>query len=82
MWLKREYQCHSNHEHASARLVEMVQELEQLNLALNNITRVQNLQRCESLRRLDLTANFVDLPGLLSLRRQAGQPGQRTRQEC
>ncbi len=45
------------------------QELEDLNLALNNISRLQNLQRCESLRRLDLTANFVDRAGLLSLRR-------------
>lgn len=53
-----------------------MQELEHLNLALNNVTRVQNLQRCESLRRLDLTANFVDLAGLLSLRRQAGQRSQ------
>ncbi|EFN55740.1 hypothetical protein CHLNCDRAFT_52395 [Chlorella variabilis] len=44
-----------------------LKELEQLNLALNNIRRVQNLQRCESLQRLDLTANFVDKAGLLSL---------------
>ena len=46
------------------------QELEHLNLALNNVTRVQNLQRCESLRKLDLTANFIDtaaLPALHSL---------------
>lgn len=40
-----------------------------LNLAVNNIQRVQNLQRCESLRRLDLSVNFIDRPGLLSLRR-------------
>lgn len=40
-----------------------------MNLALNNILRVQNLQRCESLRRLDLTANFIDKAGLLSLHR-------------
>lgn len=39
------------------------QELEHLNLAVNNIAKVQNLQRCESLRRLDLTVNFVDKPG-------------------
>lgn len=50
----------------------MLQELEQLNLALNNIRRVQNLQRCESLQRLDLTANFVDKAGLLSLSRCTG----------
>lgn len=34
---------------------------------MNNIAKVQNLQRCESLRRLDLTLNFVDRAGLLSL---------------
>lgn len=54
---------------AYPRPVRPLQELEHLNLALNNIQRVQNLQRCESLRRLDLTANFVDTAGLLSLRR-------------
>ena len=54
---------------AYPRPVHPLQELEHLNLALNNIQRVQNLQRCESLRRLDLTANFVDTAGLLSLRR-------------
>ena len=35
---------------------------------MNNIERVQNLQRCESLHRLDLTLNFVGAAGLLSLR--------------
>jgi protein TilB len=43
------------------------QELQYLNLAVNNITKVQNLQRCESLQKLDLTVNFVDKAGLLSL---------------
>lgn len=43
------------------------QELEYLNLAVNNITKVQNLQHCESLRKLDLTVNFVAKAGLLSL---------------
>lgn len=43
------------------------QELEYLNLAVNNITRIQNLQKCESLKKLDLTVNFVDKAGLLSL---------------
>jgi len=38
----------------------MSQELEYLNIALNNITRIQNLQRCESLKKLDMTMNFVD----------------------
>lgn len=43
------------------------QELEYLNLAVNNITKIQNLQRCESLQRLDLTVNFVDKAGLLTI---------------
>lgn len=43
------------------------QDLEYLNLAINNITKVQNLQRCESLQRLDLTINFIPKAGLLSL---------------
>jgi protein TilB len=45
-----------------------LQDLEYLNLAINNITKVQNLQRCESLQRLDLTINFIPKAGLLSLR--------------
>jgi protein TilB len=44
-----------------------VQDLEYLNLAINNITKVQNLQRCESLQRLDLTINFIPKAGLLSV---------------
>lgn len=48
------------------------QDLSYLNLALNNITKVQNLQRCESLTKLDLTANFIPKAGLLSLASLAG----------
>lgn len=44
-----------------------MQELEYLNLAVNNLTKVQNLQRCESLQKLDLTVNFLDKAGLLTL---------------
>lgn len=44
-----------------------LQELQYLNLAVNNITKLQNLQRCESLSKLDLTVNFVAKAGLLSL---------------
>ena len=55
--------------HPSTCLFCNQQELEQLNLAVNNIQRVQNLQRCESLRRLDLSVNFIDRAGLLTLRR-------------
>lgn len=45
----------------------MLQELEYLNMAVNNLTKVQNLQRCESLQKLDLTVNFLDKAGLLSV---------------
>jgi protein TilB len=38
-----------------------LKELEYLNLALNNIQVVDNLDGCESLRKLDLTVNFIDL---------------------
>ena len=34
---------------------------------MNNLTRVENLQGCESLRRLDLTLNFLGFRGLASL---------------
>lgn len=33
--------------------------LEYLNLALNNVERIENLERCESLQKLDLTLNFI-----------------------
>ena len=45
----------------------VLQELEYLNMAVNNLTRIQNLQRCESLQKLDLTVNFLDKAGLLSV---------------
>ena len=32
-----------------------------LNLALNNIQKIENLEGCESLKKLDLTVNFIDL---------------------
>ncbi|KAL3311473.1 Protein tilB [Cichlidogyrus casuarinus] len=36
-----------------------LKKLEYLNLALNNIERIENLEGCESLNKLDLTVNFV-----------------------
>ena len=36
-------------------------------MAVNNLTKVQNLQGCESLAKLDLSVNFIPLAGLLSL---------------
>ena len=44
-----------------------MQELQYLNIAINNITRIENLHRCESLTRLDLTMNFVDKSALGSI---------------
>ena len=37
-----------------------LKELDYLNLALNNIDVIEGLEGCESLRKLDLTANFVN----------------------
>lgn len=41
-----------------------LKELDYLNLALNNISVIEGIERCESLRKLDLTLNFVDLEDL------------------
>jgi protein TilB len=48
-------------------LTTRIQELEYLNLSLNNIRRVEGLERCESLRRLDLTLNFIQSAELRSV---------------
>ena len=36
-----------------------LKDLEYLNLAVNNVRRIENLRPCESLRKLDLTLNFI-----------------------
>lgn len=41
-----------------------LKELEYLNLALNNITKIENIEGCESLKKLDMTVNFVDVTDL------------------
>eukprot|EP00741_Cyanophora_paradoxa_P008862 tig00001388_g8579.t1 len=41
--------------------------LKYLNMAVNNITKIEGLQGCESLEKLDLTCNFVDVDELASL---------------
>lgn len=45
-----------------------MKKLEYLNLAINNIETIENLNRCESLTKLDLTLNFVgDLESVRTL---------------
>lgn len=39
--------------------ISRLKKLEYLNLALNNIERIENLEGCEFLNKLDLTVNFV-----------------------
>lgn len=41
-----------------------LKELDYLNLALNNISTVEGIEGCESLRKLDLTVNFVGIEEL------------------
>lgn len=44
--------------------------LDYLNVALNNIERIENLEGCEELRKLDMTVNFVgELSSIISLQR-------------
>ena len=44
-----------------------LKELEYANFAVNNIRKIENLQRCESLTKLDLTMNFVEKASLLTV---------------
>ena len=49
--------------------VSRMKKLEYLNLALNNVERIENLEGCESLNKLDLTVNFVgELTSIYSLK--------------
>lgn len=56
-----------------------LKELVYLNMALNNVEKIEGLQNCENLAKLDLTANFVDVDTLedsinhLSTREQLGE---------
>jgi protein TilB len=36
-------------------------ELEYLNLAVNSVSKIEGLRRCESLRKLDMTLNFLEI---------------------
>lgn len=47
-----------------------LKKLQYLNLAINNIEKIENLQGCESLEKLDLTLNFIgDLESVCSLKK-------------
>ena len=41
-----------------------LKELEYLNLAVNSVIKVAGIRRCESLNKLDMTLNFVDIEDL------------------
>jgi len=41
-----------------------LKELEYLNLALNNVSRIEGVEGCESLKKLDMTVNFIDIEDL------------------
>ena len=42
-----------------------LRELEYLNLALNNISLIEGLETCDSLNKLDLTCNFIEVKDLI-----------------
>ena len=41
-----------------------LKELEYLNMAVNSVDKIAGIRRCESLNKLDITLNFVDLEDL------------------
>merc|ERR1719247_3599457 len=41
-----------------------LKDLEYLNMALNNVSKIEGLDKCEFLNKLDLTVNFVDVDEL------------------
>jgi protein TilB len=41
-----------------------LKDLEYINFAVNSISKIEGLRRCESLRKLDLTLNFIDVEDL------------------
>jgi len=41
-----------------------LQELEYLNMAVNSIGKIEGLKRCESLMKIDLTLNFIEIEDL------------------
>lgn len=56
------YRIKSIHVHCfpfHAENLNKLKKLEYLNLAINNIEKIENLSQCESLQKLDLTLNFI-----------------------
>ena len=53
-----------SHRFARQRELEQVKTLDVLERVLNNITAIENLDGCESLEKLDLTGNFVDMTSM------------------
>ena len=41
-----------------------LKDLEYLNMALNNVKKIEGLQNCEFLKKIDLTVNFIDVNDL------------------
>lgn len=41
-----------------------MKELEYLNMAVNSVSKIEGLRRCESLNKLDMTLNFIDVEDL------------------
>lgn len=41
-----------------------LKELEYLNMAVNNVKKIEGIRTCESLAKLDLTLNFIDIEDL------------------
>lgn len=41
-----------------------LKDLEYVNLAVNNIKKIEGVKECESLMKIDLTLNFVDIEDL------------------
>lgn len=44
--------------------LEKMKELEYLNIGINNISTIEGLEQCESLTKLDMTLNFIDIEDL------------------
>lgn len=65
--------CTAVFSYAHSENVNRLSELEYLNLALNNISCIENLSDCENLNKLDLTVNFIDLDTMEQSLRHLGE---------